>query len=33
MGVFVGFGVAFGGNLVVSPFFRLFHSLVDTRYQ
>jgi len=33
VGVFVGFGVTFEGNLVVSPFFRLFYSLVDTRYQ
>jgi hypothetical protein len=33
VGIFVGLGVTFGENLVVSPFSRLFYSLVDTRYQ
>ena len=33
VGVFVGLGVTFGVNLVVSPFFRLFYSLVDNGYQ
>jgi hypothetical protein len=33
VGFFVGYGVTFEGNLVVSPFSQLFHSLVDTRYQ
>jgi hypothetical protein len=31
--IFGGLGVTFGGNLVVSPFFWLFYSLVDIRYQ
>jgi len=33
VGVFVGLGVIFGGNLVVSPFSQLFYSLVDIYHQ